>query len=43
MAQADSALYRDKRSRQRHPTLAASAKDTASAMDPLEFAAPVLS
>jgi two-component system, cell cycle response regulator len=43
MAQADSALYRDKRSRQRHPTLAASAKDTASAMDPLEFAAPILS
>jgi diguanylate cyclase (GGDEF)-like protein len=43
MAQADSALYRDKRSRQRHRTLAASAKDTASAMDPLEFAAPILS
>jgi diguanylate cyclase (GGDEF)-like protein len=43
MTQADSALYRDKRSRQRHPTLAASAKDTASAMDPLEFAAPILS
>jgi diguanylate cyclase (GGDEF)-like protein len=43
MAQADSALYRDKRSRQRHPTLAASAKDTASAVDPLEFAAPILS
>ncbi|MGB9330503.1 MAG: GGDEF domain-containing protein [Steroidobacteraceae bacterium] len=41
MAQADAALYRDKRSR--HATPAASAEDTASAMDPLECAAPILS
>jgi diguanylate cyclase (GGDEF)-like protein len=41
MAQADAALYRDKRSR--HITPTASAKDTASTTDPLECAVPSLS
>jgi diguanylate cyclase (GGDEF)-like protein len=41
MAQADAALYRDKHSR--HTTQAASARNTASAADPLECAAPMLS
>ncbi len=41
MAQADAALYRDKHSR--HTTPAASARNTVSATDPLECAAPMLS
>jgi two-component system cell cycle response regulator len=41
MAQADAALYRDKRSRRTTP--GATAKDTASATGPLECAAPILS